>query len=144
MGVSQTKRFQVIDNTLAPNAQLNDVISTSEDPCNIHGLQLDVWVGTTTAGLNFGAWGLWLLPRQATAVPILTTTALNTEVDSAVNWLLGAWLQNENAFNHVGGAPRTSRNCPRGGRLVFSIASSAVSATTTRIHGVVTWFETTK
>ena len=136
--------MNVIDNTVAPGAQFNDVIITSEDPCNIHGMILDVTIGTNVAGLNFGNWALSLLPRSATAVPILTTAAANTEVDSAVFWLFGSWMTEASVFARIGGSPRTSRNCPRGGRLVFGVENSAVSGTTVRIRGTVTWFETIK
>jgi len=143
MGTTQTKRTQGIDSTIAANANASFTIS-SEEPCNIHGLITDVFVGNTGAGLNFGHWGVYLLPRTSTGVPVPTTGNLNTEIDSAVTWMTGTWMCNTESVAHIGGAPRSSRNCPRGGRLVLVIENSALSASLVRVHGVQTWFETIK
>jgi len=144
MGVSQTRRNQGVDNTLAPNGGVS-ITNTSEEPCNIHGLQVDVMIGNTGAGLTFGYWAIYLLPRGSTGVPTLTTTNLNNEQDSPVTWMLGTWMTTDTGVvSHIGGSPRTSRNCPRGGRLILRITSSVLSASSVRIHGVMTWFETIK
>jgi len=59
--------------------------------------------------------------------------------------MLGTWMTSDTGVvSHIGGSPRTSRNCPRGGRLVLAVANSALSGSTVRIHGTMTWFETTK
>jgi len=145
MGITQTKRTSALDNTTAANAQTNTIISTSEDPCNIHGLQVDMMLGQTGAGLTFGYWAVYLLPRVGTAFPTLQTTQINAEQDTAVLWMLGTWMTDDSGvISHIGGSPRTSRNCPRGGRLVFILANSALSGSTVRIHGTFTWFETIK
>ena len=145
MGVTQTKRMLATDNTIAANAQLDRIISTSEDPCNIHGLMMDFMVGQTGAGLTFGYWALMLFPRGDTSFPTLNTTGINTQLFEAVVWMSGTWMTDDaGVVSHIGGAPRTSRNCPRGGRLVLVISNSALSASTVRVHGTVTWFETTK
>ena len=141
MGVSQTKRTQGHDNTIVPGAQ-TVFTNTSEDACNIHGLILDLLVGGLSTGLNFGHWALCLLPRSSTAVPVITTTNLNSEIDSPVMWMLGTWMLNNDSISHIGGAPKSSRNCPRGGRLVAIIESSVLSASNVRVHGNSTWFET--
>jgi len=145
LGISQTKRTQGIDNTIAAGAQLNVTINASEEPCNIHGLVLDLWIGQQVATFHdFGYWALYLLPRVTTSVPVLNTTNLGDERDSAVTWMLGSWMVVDTDKAHVGGAPRTSRNCPRGGRLVLTIANAALSAGSVRVHGIATWFETVK
>ncbi len=145
MGVSQTKRTQSIDNTIAANAQVATIISTSEDPCNIHGLIADMFLGQTGVGLTFGYWALVLLPRGDTAVPTLNTTTINAEQFSSVVWMLGSWMTDDaGVISHIGGAPKSSRNCPRNGRLVLSIHNSALSGSTVRIHGMLSWFETIK
>ncbi len=145
MGITQTKREQAIDNTISLGSQLSQVINTSEDPCNIHGLSLDLFVGSNVgAEHNFGKWKLFLMPRTGTNIPTLTTTAVNDERDSAITWMLGSWMIVDRGFAHIGGAPRTSRNCPRGGRLVLVVENSALSTTAVRVHGTMTWFETTK
>ena len=144
MGVSQTKRTQAIDNTIAAGAQLDVVLNTAEDPCNIHGLIIDLWIGQQVVTFHdFGYWAVFILPRKGTAVPPLTTTNINNENDSAVTWMLGTWMVVDVDRAHIGGAPRTSRNCPRGGRMVISMANSAISAGAVRAHGVASWFETT-
>jgi len=144
LGVSQTKRNRGIDNTIGINADATITV-TSEEPCNIHGLQVDVMIGNVGAGLSFGYWALYLLPRGSTNLPTLNTSNLNNEQDSAVTWMLGTWMTTDTGVvSHIGGSPRTSRNCPRGGRLVLIVANSVISASTVRMHGVMTWFETTK
>ncbi len=143
MGVSQTKRTQAVDTTVTANATTEFVISTSEDPCNIHGLIVDVHIGNTSAGLNFGQWGVFLLPRKDTSSPGIQTSAVNSEEASAVTWMLGNWMNVLETVDHIGGAPKSSRNCPRQGRLVFKLENSPVSVGTVRVHGTFTWFETT-
>ena len=133
----------MIDNTVGAGAQLNVPIPATQS-CNVHGLILDVWVGSQVdTQHDFGKWGICQLPRGTTAIPLLTTTALNTEVDAATFWMLGSWMIIGPDHNHVGGAPRTSRNCPKNGRMVFVLENSALSAGAVRVHGTVTWFETT-
>jgi len=145
LGISQTKRVQAIDNTVADGAQLNVTLSTAGDPCNIHGLVLDLWVGQQVVTFHdFGKWALMLLPRGGTGVPSITTANLNNELDNSVFWMVGSWMIVDVDRAHVGGAPRTSRNCPRNGRLVVAIENSAVSAGPVRVHGTATWFETIK
>jgi len=144
LGISQTKRIQAVDDIVAPNTT-GGITITSEEPCNIHGMQIDVQIGNTAAGLTFGYWAVYLLPRGSTALPTLNTTNLNNEQDSPVTWMLGSWMTDDaGVVSHVGGSPKTSRNCPRGGRLVLSIANSVLSGSSVRLHGTITWFETTK
>ncbi len=144
MGVSQTKRVQAIDNTIAPNAQVNIVILTSEEPCNIHGLILDLHIGSLGAGLTFGQWVLSLLPRTGGLNPNVTTAGINAEADNPIFWMVGNWMVFGETIDHFGGAPRTTRNCPRGGRLLLSANNSALSGASVRIRGTATWFETIK
>ena len=144
MGTSQTKRVRVIDNTVAAGAQLNDILPQT-DACNVHGLIVDLWVGSQVdTQHDFGKWALMQLPRGTTPIPSLVTSTLNTEVDAATFWMIGSWMLIGPDHNHIGGAPRTSRNCPAQGRLVIAIENSSVSAGAVRVHGTVTWFETTK
>jgi len=144
MGISQTKRQLVIDNTVNAGAQLNVVIPAT-DSCNVHGLILDVWVGSQVdTHHDFGKWALMLMPRGGTAIPVINTAGINAEADTSTFWMLGSWMLIGPDHNHVGGAPRTSRNCPKNGRLVFSLENSAVSAGAVRVHGTVSWFETIK
>jgi len=145
LGISQTKRLQAIDGTLIAGSQSEFIINTAEDPCNIHGLIIDIWISGATATLpSFGQWALTMRPRLSTAGPGIATSTLNLEADNPIFWMLGTWMVAGIDKAHVGGAPRTSRNCPRGGRLTIGIQSSALSAGVMRIHGVATWFETIK
>jgi len=145
MGISQTKRMQAIDNTLSLGSQLATTINTADDPCNIHGLQLDLFIGSNVgAEHNFGKWALVLQPRGSAAAPSINTTGINAEDNNAIFWMLGSWMIVDRGFAHVGGAPRTSRNCPEKATLKFLLENSALSTTAVRVHGTVTWFETTK
>ncbi len=145
MGITQTKRQQAIDNTVAANAQVNTVINTADDPCNIHGLIIDIRIGSLSTGLSFGQWAVTLMPRVGTNAPVLTTSTINSEIDNPVFWMLGSWMTDlTGGLDRVGGAPRTSRNCPRGGRLQFNLENSAVSGSGIRFHGTATWFEVIK
>jgi len=145
MGISQTKRQAAIDNTVAAGGLAAFTIKTADDPCNVHGLILDVRIASTGAGVSFGQWALVLKPRGSTADPSLTTTGINAELDNPIFWMLSTWMTNGVSFvDRFGGAPRTSRNCPRGATLRLLVESSALSAGGTRVHGTVTWFETIK
>jgi len=142
LGVTQTKRQLVIDNTISAGASLNSVLPIS-DACNVHGLIVDIWVGSQVdTQHDFGKWAVMQLPRGGTGIPAITTANINTENDNAVFWMLGAWMIIGPDHNHIGGAPRTSRNCPKNGRVVVAIENSSVSAGAVRVHGTVTWFET--
>jgi len=144
MGISQTKRLSALDNTVAANAE-NVLNIQSEEPCNIHGLIVDIMIGQTGTGLSFGYWSLYLIPRPVATTLALNTTNINGENDSAVTWMIGTWMTDDaGVISHIGGSPRTSRNCPRGGKLVLVISNSALSGSTIRIHGTLSWFETIK
>ena len=145
MGVSQTKRSVAIDNTISVGANLAQDLVNVEDPCNVHGLILDLWIGSNVgAEHNFGKWAVFAQPRTNTNIPTVNTTNVNDERDSAITWMLGAWMIVDRGSTHIGGAPRTSRNCPRGGRITLAIENSTLSTTAVRVHGVCTWFETQK
>jgi len=144
LGITQTKRQAVMDITVAANAHGTFTINTAEDPCNIHGLIVDLHAGITGAGLTFGQWALVLLPRGTGPLPIIDTTAINAEADNPVFWMLGNYMMVAESVDHFGGAPKTSRNCPRGGRLIIRVSNSALSGSTIRVHGTITWFETIK
>ncbi len=145
MGITQTKRQQAIDGTTAAGVQTNTSINVAADPCNIHGMIVDIQIGSTSTGLSFGQWAVTLQPRGSTTAPGLTTANINNEQDNPVFWMLGSWMTDlTGGLNRVGGSPRTSRNCPRGGRLQFQIENSSLSGSGIRFHGTVTWFETIK
>jgi len=144
MGISQTKRVQAFDSTVAANAQAAFSI-VADQPCNIHGLILDMMIGQTSVGLTFGYWVLYLLPRGTTAIPTANTAGLNGENNNPVMWMLGTWMTDDaGVISHIGGSPRTSRNCPEKGRLILVIHNSALSGSGVRLHGTMTWFETLK
>ncbi len=145
MGISQTKYMQAIDNTISLGSTLVVNIKTGGDACNIHGLILDLFVGSNVgAEHNFGHWALALLPRTSGPNPLITTAGINNEQDNPIIWMLGSWMIVDRGFTHIGGAPRTSRNCPANAVLKVLIENSAVSTTAVRVHGNATWFETTK
>ena len=145
MGLSQLRRQQAIDNTVSLGATLEVFLKTGEDACNIHGLILDIFIGSNVgAEHNFGKWALVAQPRATTGAPGMTTTALNAELDNAVFWMLGAWMIVDRGFTHIGGAPRTSRNCPKEARIKLLVENSSLSTTAVRVHGTATWFETSR
>jgi len=145
MGISQTKRQQVIDNTISVGATLNVDVRAGEDACNMHGLIADLFIGSNVGvEHNFGKWALVSLPRGETGAPVMTTTALNSEVSNPVFWMLGAWMIVDRGVAHIGGAPRTSRNCASSNRTKLLVENSALSTSAVRIHGTITWFETAK
>jgi len=145
MGITQTKRQQAFDTTVAANALASIVLRVRSDPCNIHGLILDVHVGNTGVGLSFGQWCVVLMPRADTTIPVMTTAGINTEDANPIFWMLGNWMTHETGgIDHIGGAPKSSRNCGQAGVLRFIIENSPVSGSTVRIHGTASWFETAK
>jgi len=145
MGISQTKRTQGIDGTISAGTQVNTLLNTAGDPCNIHGFQLDLWIGSRLITQhNFGHWAVTLQPRGDTTMPNIKTSDLSAELSSSIMWMLGSWMTVESDKAHIGGAPRTSRNCPKGGRLQVAIESSALSEGASRFHGNAQWFETIK
>jgi len=145
MGVSQTKRQQGISNTVSAGGQSDTILNTASDPCNIHGLIVDLWVGSEVTGQHdFGHWSVVLQPRGDASTPAINTGAISLEAANPIFWMLGSWMVIGPDKSHIGGAPRTSRNCPRGGRLKVSVENSALSAGAVRYHGNASWFETIK
>jgi len=145
LGISQTKRQQGIDFTVSAGAQGLATLNTAADPCNIHGLILDLWVGSEVTGQHdFGHWSVVLQPREDTSAPSMTTSGISAEDANAIFWMLGTWMLIGPDKVHIGGAPRTSRNCPRGGRLRVLVENSVLSAGAMRVHGNASWFETIK
>jgi len=82
------------------------------------------------------------LPRGTGTDPNITTSGLNAELDNPIVWMVGNWMVVAESVDHFGGAPKSSRNCPKGGRLKLAVNNSALSGSTVRIRGTVTWFET--
>jgi len=143
LGISQLRRQFALDFTVLANATGNANVNIPSDPCNVHGLIVDVRIGSIGIGLSFGTWALTLRPRASTSIPDLRTADINAEKDNPVFWMLGSWMADEQgAVDRVGGSPRTSRNCPRDSKLNFAVENSPISGATVRVHGVVTWFET--
>ena len=116
------------------------------DAVNVHGMRFcaSIEPENTDANAN-GFWAVWCLPSgviQTADLPI-SLSALGNETDGAAYlWGVGCWTASNQAPYHFEFAPKTSRNCQKGARLIFRIKKDGVSAGNVRINALMTGFTT--
>ncbi len=120
-----------------------DVIATIDESngVNAHGLRwrFAIEPENTDANAN-GTYALMCLPRQSTAIPSITINALELEADNPAIWAVGVWIASNQTPFTLEIAPKTTRNCPAGTRIVGRISFSGVSAGVVRQNQTMTYF----
>ena len=126
--------------SLSLSMDLNDA-----DAVNIHGVRACISIEPENQDANAnGTWALYCIPGgviQDSDIPA-TIGTLGSEDSAPYLWGVGCWVaSNQGPYNHEF-APKTSRNCQKGARLLLRVTFDGVSAGNCRINAVITGFTT--
>ncbi len=116
-------------------AQKNLIATVDEtNGVNFHNVHFGFAVEPITAAANAnGIWVLYCIPDATSAVPTSSQGALEVEGSNPFIWAMGVFVtSNESPYTSGDLVIRSSRNCPRNGRLVMSVRIEGVSADTVR------------
>ncbi len=113
---------------------------------NFHGMHYCFSIEPENGDANAnGFWVLYCLPAtvisESTGLPG-TFAELDNEDFLPYVWGVGCWTASNQAPYHYEFAPRTSRNCQKGARIVGQVVVSGVSAGLVRINNTLTGFTT--
>ena len=143
----QRRLIDASSNSIANNTNANNILEFDEaDAINAHGLRVCGSIEPENVDANAnGFWVVYCFPSSI----INTTTDLpesfseldNKDINPYV-WGIGCWTASNQAPYHFEFAPRTSRTCQRGARIVVQIRTTGVSAGNVRVNIVTTTFTT--
>jgi len=129
---------------LSNNASDNIQVVLGEGPSvNVHGMRYCFSIEPENADAN--ANGFWLalcLPAgmvQTSDLPNTFATIDNEDYMPYV-WGVGCWTASNQAPYHYEFAPRTSRTCQNGARIMCYIVKTGISAGAVRINQTLTLF----
>ena len=132
------------NNTLNSNTADNITLLLDEsDVVNVHGMHYCFSIEPEVENANAnGWWALWCLPANTISPANLPDQITNIDDEDAnpYLWGLGCWTASNQAPFHLEFAPRTSRNCQKGARIVGVVNKSGVSAGSVRIIQTLTCF----
>ncbi len=141
------ERRRVVFNDISASGvgQNTVIITILEASVNVHDVSASLAVTPTSADANCdGIWALVVLPRGSTAVPTITTANLNLELENPTIWGIGVFqASNQTPWNMPRFAPRTSRNLPKGARVVLILAVEGLTAGTAQVNFGLTFHERT-
>jgi len=143
-----------LDTTTDSNADLNvlnnDNVQITMDETNVtnvHGLRYCFSIEPENADANAnGFFAIFCLPAQVMANSQLPKTIGELGDDSKWGpymWGLGCWTASNQAPFHYEFAPRTSRNCQAGARIIAYVIKEGISAGAVRIIQTMTLFTST-
>ena len=147
MNIQRRRLDAETDSNTNIDQNTSDIVQITMDESeavNVHGVRYCGSIEPEDGGANAnGFWCLFCLPDQV----ISTTndlpesfTALDNEDFLAYLWAVGCWTASNEAPYHWEVAPRTSRNCKRGARVVGYVIKSGISAGAVRINQTLTCF----
>jgi len=139
------RRVETTTNSTGVGNVTLDLPLDDSDAVNLHGLRCCGSIEPEDGGANAnGVWAVWCLPGgviQNADLP-LSIGGLGSEDSAPYLWGLGCWVaSNESTYNFEF-APKTSRNCQKGARIVFRIIKDGVSAGNVRVNMIITGFTT--
>jgi len=112
---------------------------------NIHGLRCENIFEPEDADANAnGMWAVWVLPGgvvQNTDLPS-SFGQYGDEDFAPYLWGMGPWAATNQTPAHIVFAPASTRNMQSGGRIVFELSISGVSAGLVRHRTTITCFTT--
>jgi len=108
---------------------------------NFHNVHFGLSAETENADANsHGLWVLWCIPDATSAVPQSDVIGLEAEGSNPFLWAMGTWFaSNQTPYNSGDMVIRSSRNCPRDGRLVLVVDIEGATAGNTRIVSYLTY-----
>jgi len=115
------------------------------DVVNLHGFRAEAVLEPETENANAnGTWAIYVLPGdiiQAADLPA-NIGQLNATDAAAYLWGAGVWAAANQTTDKIKFEPKTSRNIPNKGRVVFRVTFDGVSAGNVRINQLMTGFTT--
>ncbi len=144
---TERRRLDAQSDQEGVNGQSAVQILLDEGPSvNIHGIHLCFSIEPENADANAnGFWILYCLPAgvitNSTDLPA-NFADLDNEDFLPYVWGVGCWTASNQAPFHYEFAPRTSRTCQKGARILSIVNVSGVSAGLVRINQTITGFTT--
>ena len=126
------------------NSQFIEIVQSETDVANMHGLHYCFSIEPEVGDANSnGFWIVYCLPAgviaEATDLPN-TFAELDNEDFLPYVWGVGCWTASNQAPFHYEFAPRTSRNCQNGARILGHIRVTGTSSGNNRINSTMTCF----
>ncbi len=108
---------------------------------NFHNIHFGFAVEPEVADANAnGTWVLWCIPDAVSAVPAATFGSLEAEGSNPFLWAMGVWVAtNQTGYTSDDMVIRSSRNCPRDGRLVLVVRVDGLSTGNARVIQYLTY-----
>ncbi len=144
---TERRRLDAQSDQEAVNGTSEVAIILDEGPSvNLHGLHYCFSIEPENADANAnGFWVCYCLPAgvisSATDLPD-TFAELDNEDFLPYVWGVGCWTASNQAPFHYEFAPRTSRTCQKGARIIGQVTATGVSAGNVRINQTMTGFTT--
>ena len=145
---TQRRRLDANTDQKTVGGQAQVTIEQNEtDAANMHGMHYCFSIEPENGDANAnGFWIVYCLPAgvidQAVGTDLPSSFSdLDNEDFLPYVWGVGCWTASNQAPFHYEFAPRTSRNCQKGARIVGVVSVSGISAGLVRINSTMTCFQ---
>ena len=144
---TERRRLDAQSDQIGVNATSSVVIDLDEGPSvNIHGIHYCFSIEPENADANSnGYWIVYCLPAgvitASTDLP-QSFADLDNEDFLPYVWGVGCWTASNQAPFHYEFAPRTSRTCQKGARILGQVRQTGISAGQARVNSTLTGFTT--
>ncbi len=138
----QRKRVHIQTSVVVSTARVQLLATVDEtNGVNFHNVHFGYAVEPQNADANAnGTWALFCIPDAVSAVPSTAVSALELEGSNPFLWALGVWTaSNQTPYTSGDFVIRSSRNCPRNGRLIMIVDVEGISAGDSRILSYLTY-----
>jgi len=143
--VKNKRRVEVATGTSGVGVNFIDIAFDKGQVVNIHGLRVESKVEPENADANAnGLWAVWVLPGGVIQNSDLPTNfgGFGDEDIAPYLWGIGPWMASNQTPDHIEFFPKSTRNMQAGGRLVFELFVSGISAGLARHNDTITLFTT--
>ena len=131
----QRKRIHISSALVGAAAEKQLLANVDEtNGVNFHNVHFGFAVEPQDADANAnGTWVLYCIPDAVSTVPTSSQGVLEAEGSNPFIWAMGVWTaSNQSPYTSGDMVIRSSRNCPRDGRLIMVVRMEGVSAGTVR------------
>jgi len=143
--VKNKRRIEVATGTSGLANNYIDIAFDKGQAVNIHGFRVESALEPENADANAnGIWAVWVLPGgviQNADLP-LNYGSFGNEDFAPYLWGMGSWIASNQTPFHIKFEPKSTRNMQAGGRVVFHLLVSGISAGLIRHNEVITCFTT--
>ena len=143
--VKNKRRIEVATGTSGVGVNFIDMNFDKGQAVNIHGLRVESVMEPENADANAnGIWALWVLPGGVIQNGDLPTNfgSFGDEDFAPYLWGIGVWQASNQTPDRILFAPSSTRNMQAGGRIVFELHVSGISAGLLRYNEAITCFTT--